>query len=150
MDHKRASARRRAIWADQASKPAINRCAKALDTPRSKPIANAATTHSASHAATTCDCAQLLINWSAVTTSAATPAASITEANVWVEVVDLEIAGMPAAGNWPKSGLVAVFILYSLIMVLIYLAIQNNKTIGGNHRVFTNVLPLYLHDAFHS
>jgi hypothetical protein len=35
-------------------------------------------------------------------------------------------------------------------MVLIYLAILNNKTNVTDHRVFTNTIPLYLHDAFHS
>jgi hypothetical protein len=69
-------------------------------------------------------------------------------ASVLVEVLGAVSAARPV-GTVPKKDLV-VFMFHSLNLIFVGFGGANQQTRWVNHRVFTHVTQLYIHDVHHS
>jgi hypothetical protein len=80
---------------------------------------------------------------------AATPAANIQVARVLVDVLAAASAAW-VLGTVPKTDLEVVFIFNSLKLIFVGFGDPKQQSRYSNHRVFTHVIQLYIHDAPHS
>jgi hypothetical protein len=111
-------------------------------------MANTATAHKASQAATTWDLAQPSNKRSVRTNKAETPAANKTVAKNWVSPIGvLEAEGSRLV--CPHMVLVAVFMVFSLGLIFCNFELLMIR-MSLHHRVFTSVVQLYIHDRGHS